>query len=172
LRPPSHSAAEAGGVSKDEADPGRRRNHGRAVSGGDRLGYIEQGGSSLCAAMSQKATDPEVLRLRLALVETRSLTSCNGSTSRAMESNSPWRHSPTPYPTCHFAISSTTRCEFISPNLPKVSIVRPLTDRFPGAVAAVASFIEDGLFIGQSRQFLDTLQAMAIEADAASCSSR
>jgi hypothetical protein len=34
-------------------------------------------------------------------------------------------------------------------------------------VAAVASLTADGLFNGQSRQFLNTLQAMAIEADAA-----
>jgi hypothetical protein len=58
-------------------------------------------------------------------------------------------------------------CEFISPNLPKVAIIRPLTDRFAGAVATIASFTADGLFFGQSKQFLSTLQAMAIEADAA-----
>jgi hypothetical protein len=42
-----------------------------------------------------------------------------------------------------------------------------LTDKFAGAVAAVASLTADGLFNGQSRQFLTTLQVMAIEADAA-----
>lgn len=57
-------------------------------------------------------------------------------------------------------------CEFI-PNLPHVAIIRPLTDRFAGAVATIASFTADGLFKGQSQKFLDTLQVMAIEADAA-----
>jgi hypothetical protein len=58
-------------------------------------------------------------------------------------------------------------CEFISPNLPHVAIIRPLTDKFAGAVAAVASLTADGLFTGQSKLFLNTLQAMAFEADAA-----
>jgi hypothetical protein len=58
-------------------------------------------------------------------------------------------------------------CEFISPNLPHVSIIRPLTDKFGGAVATIASFTADGLFVGQSKKFLATLQTMAEEADAA-----
>ena len=53
------------------------------------------------------------------------------------------------------------------PNLPRVSIIRPLTDRFGGAVATIKSFTADGLFIGQSKQFLDELQAMAVAADSA-----
>jgi hypothetical protein len=48
-----------------------------------------------------------------------------------------------------------------------VSIIRPLTDKFAGAVAAVASLTADGLFTGQSRQFLATIQQMAERADAA-----
>jgi hypothetical protein len=58
-------------------------------------------------------------------------------------------------------------CEFLDPNLPHVAIIRPLTDRFAGAVATIASFIADGLFTGQSKLFLTTLQSMAAEADAA-----
>ena len=53
------------------------------------------------------------------------------------------------------------------PNLPHVSIIRPLTDRFGGAVATIKSFTADGLFVGQSQQFLDRLQIMAVEADSA-----
>jgi hypothetical protein len=34
-------------------------------------------------------------------------------------------------------------------------------------VATVKSFIADGLFMGQSQQFIETLTLMAIEADAA-----
>jgi hypothetical protein len=58
-------------------------------------------------------------------------------------------------------------CEFISPNLPHVSIIRPLTDKFGGAVATIASFTADGLFVGQSKKFLATLQTLAEEADTA-----
>ncbi len=52
-------------------------------------------------------------------------------------------------------------------NLPRVSIIRPLTDRFGGAVATIKSFTADGLFVGQSQQFFKTVQAMAVAADSA-----
>jgi hypothetical protein len=52
-------------------------------------------------------------------------------------------------------------------NLPSVSMIRPLTDKFGGAVATIQSFTADGLFIGQSQQFLDLLNTMAVAADAA-----
>jgi hypothetical protein len=58
-------------------------------------------------------------------------------------------------------------CEFIDSSLPAVSIIRPLTDKLGGAVATIASFTADGLFTGQSQQFLDTLQSLAKAADAA-----
>ena len=48
-----------------------------------------------------------------------------------------------------------------------VAIIRPLQDKFGGAVATIASFTADGLFLGQSPEFLDLLQQMAVEADAA-----
>jgi len=53
------------------------------------------------------------------------------------------------------------------PNLPRVSIIRPLADKFGGAIATIKSFTADGLFIGQSKQFLNELQAMAVAADSA-----
>jgi hypothetical protein len=58
-------------------------------------------------------------------------------------------------------------CEFISPYLPDCSVIRPSSDRFAGAVAAIASFTADGLFVGQGQKFLNLLNQMAEEADAA-----
>jgi hypothetical protein len=58
-------------------------------------------------------------------------------------------------------------CEFISTKLPHVAIIRPLRDRFAGAVATIASFTADGLFYGQNPEFLKILKIMAVEADAA-----
>jgi len=143
------------------------------------FGYIEQGGSSLYAAMSQKVTDPEVLEITLGIggdeiahflewvdfagngvqapvapVSDEGLTFPNFF-------NSP---DPLDQPSLIFPVP----CEFISPNLPRVSIIRPLTDRFGGAVATIVSFFNDGLFFGQSQRFLDALVALAAEADAAS----
>ena len=58
-------------------------------------------------------------------------------------------------------------CEFISPDLPHCAVIRPLDDRFGGAVATAQSFIADGLFTGQSKEFLQTFNNLAEEADAA-----
>jgi len=52
-------------------------------------------------------------------------------------------------------------------DLPQVSMIRPLTDKFAGAVAAVNALTASGLFIGQSQQFFNLLNAMAVAADAA-----
>jgi hypothetical protein len=46
-------------------------------------------------------------------------------------------------------------------------MIRPLTDKFAGAQAAVAALTASGLFIGQSTQFFDTLSALAVAADRA-----
>jgi hypothetical protein len=51
--------------------------------------------------------------------------------------------------------------------LPHVSIIRPLDDKFGGAVATIASFTADGLFVGQSKEFFKVVNQLAEEADAA-----
>jgi hypothetical protein len=146
--------------------------------------FIEQGGSSLYATMSQKVTDPEVLEVTLGIggdeiahflewvdfagngvqAPVAPFTDpTSGLTFPDFFANPPLQPASLVQPSLIFPVP----CEFISPNLPHVAIIRPLTDRFAGAVAAVASFTADGLFFGQSKQFLNILQAMAVEADAA-----
>jgi hypothetical protein len=148
------------------------------------FGYIEQGGSSLYAAMSQKVTDPEVLEITLGIggdevahfLEWVDFAgngvqqpvapfsdSISGLSFPDFFNNPPLQPPSLVQPSLIFPVP----CEFISPNLPHVAIIRPLSDRFGGAVATIASFTADGLFNGQSRQFLNTLQIMAAEADAA-----
>jgi hypothetical protein len=58
-------------------------------------------------------------------------------------------------------------CEFISPDLPKCAIIRPTSDEFSGAVAAIDGLMASGLFTGQSQEFLDVLQQIAFDADQA-----
>lgn len=72
-------------------------------------------------------------------------------------------HDPQIQPSLIFPIP----CEFISADLPKVAIIRPLTDRFAGATAAIEGFVASGLFTGQSSKFIKTLELMAFEADSA-----
>jgi hypothetical protein len=58
-------------------------------------------------------------------------------------------------------------CEFISPDLPHCSVIRPSDDKFAGAVATIASFTADGLFAGQTQRFFQVVNQLAEEADAA-----
>jgi hypothetical protein len=148
------------------------------------FGMIEQGGTSLYAAMSQKVTDPEVLMITLGIggdeiahflewvdfagngvqVPIAPFTdTISGLSFPDFFNNPPLQPPALVQPSLIFPVP----CEFIDSSLPHVAIIRPLTDRFAGAVAAVASLTADGLFIGQSRQFFATLQQLAYEADAA-----
>lgn len=148
------------------------------------FGMIEQGGSSLYAAMSQKVSDPEVLQITLGIGADEVAhflewvdfagngvqqpvapfsDATSGLTFPDFFNNPPLQPASLVQPSLIFPVP----CEFISPDLPHVAIIRPLTDRFAGAVATVASLTADGLFVGQSREFLQTLQLMAVEADAA-----
>jgi hypothetical protein len=146
------------------------------------FGYIEQGGSSLYAAMNQKAKHPEVVRITLGIGGDEvahflewvdfagngvqapvAPVSDSGLTFPDFFANPPLKPASLVQPSLIFPVP----CEFISPNLPHVSIIRPLTDQFGGAVATIASFTADGLFFGQSKKFLATLNTLAVEADAA-----
>ena len=146
------------------------------------FGYIEQGGSSLYAIMSQKVKHPEVLQITLGIGGDEiahflewvdfagngvqapvAPVSDSGLTFPDFFANPPLKPASLVQPSLIFPVP----CEFISPRLPHVAIIRPLQDQFGGAVATIASFTADGLFTGQSKQFLAVLQEMAIEADAA-----
>src|SRR6202451_4403031 len=159
--------------------PGNDHIQAIANVAGFHFGYIEQGGSSLYAAMSQKVTDPEVLAITLGI---------GGDEIAHFLEWVDFAGNGVQVPVAPFAdpISGLKFPNFFSPlnpliqpslifpvpvefkpNLPRVSIIRPLTDKFGGAVATIKSFTEDGLFIGQSQHFLNELRAMAVAADSA-----
>ena len=58
-------------------------------------------------------------------------------------------------------------CEFISPNLPPCAIIRPTGPGQLDAEGAINSFIDDGLFNGQTQEFLNLVNSLARAADAA-----
>jgi hypothetical protein len=146
------------------------------------FGYIEQGGSSLYAVMSQKVTSPEVLRITLGIggdevahflewvdfagngvqAPVAPVTDA-GLTFPDFFAKPPLKPASLVQPSLIFPVP----CEFIDSKLPHVAIVRPLTDRFGGAVATIESFTADGLFFGQSKKFLRELNTLAVEADSA-----
>jgi len=172
--------ADFGSIDPNFNVPGNAQIQAIANVAAFHFGYIEQGGSSLYAAMSQKATSPEVLQITLGIGGdeiAHFLEWVDFSGNGVQAPVAPFTDSvsgltfpnffsplnPLIQPSLIFPVP----CEFISPELPHVSIIRPLTDKFGGAVAAIASFTADGLFTGQSNKFLDTLQSLARAADAA-----
>jgi hypothetical protein len=159
--------------------PGNDHVQAIANVAGFHFGYIEQGGSSLYAAMSQKVTDPEVLEITLGIGGdeiAHFLEWVDFSGNGVQAPVAPFTDAITglSFPNFFKPLKKKTQPSLIFPvpfafkgNLPHVSMIRPLTDRFAGAVATVNSFTADGLFIGQSPQFLNLLNTMAVAADAA-----
>jgi hypothetical protein len=145
------------------------------------FGQIEQGGTSLYATMSQKVTDPEVLMITLGIGGdeiAHFLEWVDFAGNGVQAPIAPFTDAKTDLTFPNFfsplnpliqpSLIFPVPCEFISPNLPKVSVIRPLTDKFAGAVAAVNGFIASGLFFGQSQAFLNVLMGLAEAADSAS----
>src|SRR5580658_9703280 len=159
--------------------PGNDHIQAIANVAGFHFGYIEQGGSSLYASLIQKATDLEVVKIMFGIggdEVAHFLEWVDFAGNGVQAPVAPFKDSisgltfpnffnplnPLIQPSLIFPVPT----EF-KPNLPPVSIIRPLTDKFGGAVATIKSFTADGLFIGQSQQFFKTVLAMAAEADAA-----
>jgi hypothetical protein len=147
------------------------------------FGMIEQGGSSLYAALSQKVSNLEVLKITLGIggdeiahfLEWVDFAgngvqqpvapftdSISGLSFPNFFTNPPLQASLV-QPSLIFPVP----CQFINPDLPNVAVIRPSSDRFAGAVAAVTALTDDGLFIGQSPQFFAFVTELAEAADAA-----
>src|SRR5271168_3970795 len=154
------------------------------------FGYIEQGGSSLYPALGRKASSLEVLKITQgiggdeiahflewvdfagnAVQQPVAPVSDAGLTFpdffAPINPNEPPSASNPNNVAIQPSLIFPVPCEFISANLPHCAVIRPLDDRFAGAVATIASFTADGLFIGQSKEFFKVVNQFAEEADAA-----
>ena len=141
--------------------------------------FIEQGGSSLYTTLLQQVSSVEVLRIVASIggteVDHFSLWHDKVSTAVAPPNNVTDPVTGLTFPD----LSSNTDelkqtnlilpepCTFISPGLPKVSVVRPSSTANSGAVAAVRAFTDDNLFDGQPPAFFRKLMRLAVAADAA-----
>ncbi len=144
------------------------------------FGFIEQGGSSLYAALSQKVSSLEVLKITLGIggdevahfLEWVDFAG-NGVQSPVAPFTDPISKLKFPNffnplnPQIQPSLIFPVPAQFISPDLPLCAAIRPSSDQFAGAQAAVQSFTADGLFIGQSPEFLSLLSQLATAADAA-----
>ena len=148
------------------------------------FGMIEQGGSSLYATLSQKVSSLEVLKITLGIggdeiahflewvdfsgngvqAPVAPFTDSISGLSFPNFFTNPPLQANLVQPSLIFPVP----CEFINPDLPLCSVIRPSNDRFSGARAAVAALTADGLFTGQSAKFFRTLKQLADEADSAS----
>jgi hypothetical protein len=156
------------------------------------FGYIEQGGSSLYPALGRKASSLEVLKILQGIggdeiahflewvdfagngVQPPVAPVTDPQTGFTfpnfflpLNPNAPPSAANPNNPLIQPSLIFPVPCEFINANLPHVSIIRPLDDKFGGAVATIASFTADGLFVGQSKEFFKVLNELAEEADAA-----
>jgi hypothetical protein len=159
--------------------PGNAHIQAIANVAGFHFGYIEQGGSSLYASLIQKATDLEVVKLMFGIggdevAHFLEWVDFAGNAVQAPVAPFTDSVSGVTFPNFFNPLNPLIQPSLIFPvptefkrNLPPVSIIRPLTDKFGGAVATIKSFTEDGLFVGQSQQFLKTLRTMAVAADSA-----
>lgn len=150
------------------------------------FGFIEQGGSSLYATLSQKVTSPEVLKITLSIGgdEIRHFGEWMDFAGNAVQ-GPPFSFANATTPVSDGGLTFPNfndlqpqelfqtnlifpvPCEFISNDLPLCAVIRPTSPGQIDAAGAITSFIEDGLFIGQPKEFLTMLLQLAAEADAA-----
>jgi hypothetical protein len=143
-----------------------------ANTGAFHFAMLEQAGSSLYDAMSVKATTLLTLRI---------LTSIGGTEvahfaiwhDKAGDAPPVDSGDGLVFPDLNANPATATNkvmpapCEFISPNLPLCSIIRPTSVRQAGAVAIAQKVVNSGLLLGQSKAFLNAVIQLAEEADEA-----
>ncbi len=167
-------------IPRDNSDFGPT-NHIQAIANtaAFHFGFIEQGGSSLYSAMAQKASDAEVLRVVLSIggdevahfLEWVDFAG-NGVQGPIAPFTDPTNgltfpdFNATGNPLLQTNLIFPVPCEFINAALPRCAVIRP-TEPTGIAAGAVKALTDDGLFIGQSTEFFDTLSSMAEAADAA-----
>jgi Ferritin-like domain len=179
LRSGQHTAIPRNNAELD--DPNNPSDHIKAIAftAGFHFGYIEQGGTSLYATLAQKVTDPEVLRILISIGGSE-IMHFQTWQDKAGNATPLTDFDPVNNSTVTFDDLTTNQpetlqsnlimpepCEFISPNLPPCAIIRPTGPGQLDATGAIQSFIDDGLFIGQSPQFIQLIRSLAAAADQA-----
>src|SRR5437667_8751167 len=141
---------------------------------------IEQGGTTLYAAMAQRATHPEVLRILISIGPTETM---HFQTWADKAGNAPQKTAVDPvtgvsvtFPDLNSSpfggedfqtnLIMPEPCPFISRKLPPCSVIRPTETK--DIAKGVVKFLTDmGLFIGQSPAFFALMNDLAEDADEA-----
>lgn len=145
-----------------------------ANTAGFHFAFIEQGGISLYAAMAQKVTSLEVLRVVLSIggTEIMHFQTWHDKAGNAV----PLTDGALVFPDLTADIPQPESLQsnlimpeptvFLSKELPVCSIIRPTATK-DAAIDTINAFAQDGLFIGQSPDFFEFVHDLAHEADKA-----
>src|SRR6266702_2077300 len=147
-----------------------------ANTAGFHFAFIEQGGTSLYPSLAQRVTHPEVLRILLSIGPTET---AHFQTWHDKAGNAPALTDPTNglvFPNLNASpfggedfqtnLIMPEPTIFLNRKFPAVSIIRP-TETQGAAMGAAKALTDDGLFIGQSKEFFAVLHELAAQADAA-----
>jgi hypothetical protein len=150
-----------------------------AFTAGFHFAFIEQGGTSIYPQLAQRVTNVEVLRILLSIGPTETchfqtwqdkagnatpLTAVDPVTGVKVTFTNLATNSVGPNLEANLIMPEPTA--FLSRDFPVCSIIRP-TNTVGAAMGAVKGLVKDGLFIGQSKEFLNFITELATEADAA-----
>ena len=157
-----------------------------ASTAGFHFGFIEQGGTSLYPTLAQKASSLEVLRILLSIGGSEIM---HFQTWHDKAGNAPnITVGDLTFPNLNNGVDPNTGASgaadefqanlimpeptiFLDSKLGPVSIIRPTSTKQGGAVAAVTSFVKDGLFFdpntGKNTGIVDALMDLAVAADQA-----
>jgi len=189
--PRSNADTKGSTISSDNTQSITAHLQAIAFTAGFHFAFIEQGGSSLYPTLAQKVSNLEVLRILLSIgpSETMHFQTWQDKAGNALPVSDTDNGPGGTGATVTFSTLSQAQGEtnpeslngdtlqanlimpepthFLDPSLGPVSIIRPTSTKLGGAVASVQSFVDDGLFIGQPKQFTNLLFDLANEADQA-----
>lgn len=158
-----------------------------AFTAGFHFAFIEQGGTSLYPSLAQRVSNPEVLRVVLSIGPTEAMhfQTWHDKAGNANAGNPPLtvvdhiNNSTVTFvdltvPTGNDAVDELLEanlimpepCPFLNRTFPVCSIVRP-TETKGAAMGALKALTADGLFIGQTKEFMQLLTDLATDADQA-----
>jgi hypothetical protein len=150
-----------------------------AFTAGFHFAFIEQGGSSLYPQLAQRVHNAEVLRILLSIgpVETMHFQTWQDKAGNAtpltvvdpvtkVKVTFSDLTNPKVGPNLEANLIMPEPTAFLSRNFPVCSIIRP-TATANAAMGAVRALTDDGLFIGQSPDFMNFITELATQADAA-----
>jgi hypothetical protein len=163
-----------------------------AFTAGFHFAFIEQGGTSLYPTLAQHVTNLEVLRILLSIgpSETMHFQTWQDKAGNAtpLTVTDPVNNSTVTFTDLHVAQGETNPeslngdtlqanlimpepTHFLSPKFGPVAIIRPTSIQNGGAMAAVQSFVDDGLFLDPATNnntgIVAVLRRLAEEADEA-----